>query len=151
VQAPPLPKTLAIAADEATTILASSKARKVQHHSFQNKCRKRSYLKLPFAAEGPEGFRTFLGTGDFLGHSWGSDGMAASPPEADEPESNKSSAWAKAWGASLLLKEVEDIFLPAIFTFAEEVFSVMLSPEDCATNFLLGFTGLAKESSCAEV
>jgi hypothetical protein len=77
--------------------------------------------------------------------------MAGLPSEADEPESNKSSARAKTWVASLLPAEVEDAFLPAIFTFTEEFFSVALSPEDCATNFLLGFISLAKASSCVEV
>jgi hypothetical protein len=50
--------------DEAITVLTVSKARKVQHHIFPNKGRKRNYLKLPFAVEG---FRTFFGRADFLG------------------------------------------------------------------------------------
>jgi hypothetical protein len=126
------------AAYEAATILASTKARKVQYHSFQNKCRETNNSKFPFTVEGLEGFGTFFTTGDFWGHFWGGARMIASASEADEPKSNKSSARAK-------------VFLPAIFTFAEEVFSLILSLEDCATNFLLGFTGLAKASSCAEV
>jgi hypothetical protein len=77
--------------------------------------------------------------------------MAASSSEADEPESNRSSARAKAWVTLLPPTEVEDVFFPVIFMFTEEVFSVILSPEDCATKFLLGFIGLAKESSCVEV
>jgi hypothetical protein len=151
VRAPPLPEPLAMAADEATAVLALSKARKFQHYSFQNKGRERNNSKVPFAVDGLEGFRIFFGTGDFLGCFRGGVGMVASSSEADEPESNKSSAWAESWVASLSPTKVEDVHFTAIFTFTEEVFLVTLSPEDCATNFLLGFRGLAKESSCAEV
>jgi hypothetical protein len=52
----------------------------------------------------------FFGTGDFLGHFRGGAGMAASSSEEDKPESNKSSAWAEAWVASLPPAEVEDGF-----------------------------------------
>jgi hypothetical protein len=110
VRVPLLLEPLAIAADEATTILALSKARKVQHHSFQNKCRERNNSKLPFTIDDPEGFGIFFGIGDFLGHFSGGVGMEASPLEVDEPESNKSSARAKAWVSSLLPMEVEDVF-----------------------------------------
>jgi hypothetical protein len=79
-------------ADEATTILALSKASKVQHHNFQNKCRERNTSKVPFVVEGPEDFGTFFGTVDFLGRFRGGARMAASSSEADEPESNRSSA-----------------------------------------------------------
>jgi hypothetical protein len=103
VRVPLLLEPLAIAADEATTILALSKARKVQHHSFQNKCRERNNSKLPFTIDDPEGFGIFFGIGDFLGNFSGGVGMEASP-------SNKSSARAKAWVSSLLPMEVEDVF-----------------------------------------
>jgi hypothetical protein len=93
--------------DEATIILAASKARKVQHHSFQNKGRERNYSKLPFAAEG---FGIFFGRGDFLGRVWGGCGRAASPSKADAPESNKFSTWAKARVILLPPAVVEDAF-----------------------------------------
>jgi hypothetical protein len=105
-------------------------------------------LKLPFAVEG---YGIFFGRGDFLGRFRGGAGMAALPSETDEPESNKSSASAKAQVASLPPAEVENVFLPAILTLVGEAFSVMLSLEDCATNFVLGFKGLARASSYAEV
>jgi hypothetical protein len=46
---------------------------------------------------------------------------------------------------------VEDVFLPAASTPAIEAFSVGLSPEDLAVNFVMCFKGLARASSRAEV
>jgi hypothetical protein len=93
--------------DEAITVLTVSKARKVQHHIFPNKGRKRNYLKLPFAVEG---FRTFFGRADFLGRFWGGTERAASPSDTDKSGSNKSSARTEARVTSLLPAEVEDTF-----------------------------------------
>jgi hypothetical protein len=98
-----------------------------------------------------EGLRTFFEIVDFWGRFWGGEGMAASPPEDDEPDSNKSSAQVGAQAATPLPVEVEDFFPLTIFTFTYEVFSEMLSPQDCVTNFLLHFRGLANNRSCAEV
>jgi hypothetical protein len=99
-----------VAADEATTVLALSKAKKVQHHSFQSKCKKRNNLKVPFAAEGLEGFGTIFRAGYFLGRFSRGARMANSSSEPNELESNKSSAWAEAWVALLPPVEVEDVF-----------------------------------------
>jgi hypothetical protein len=47
--------------------------------------------------------------------------------------------------------EVEDVLPLLILTFLEEVFSMMLSPEDCELNFQLAFKGLASANFRAEV
>jgi hypothetical protein len=75
----------------------------------------------------------------------------ALPSEVDEPESNKSSARAKDWCIQLPPVEVEDAFFPTTLMHVAEVFSAMLSPDYCATNFLLCFKGFARASSCVEV
>jgi hypothetical protein len=75
----------------------------------------------------------------------------ALPSEVDEPESNKSSARAEDRGIPLPPAEVEDAFFPTTLMPVAEVFSAMLSPKYCATNFLLRFKGFARASSCVEV
>jgi hypothetical protein len=105
-------------------------------------------LKLPFATDD---FGAFFGAGDLLGRFRGGAGRAASPSDADKPESFKSSAWAEARAASLPPAEVEDTFFLEILMPAGEAFSAILSPDGCATNFLLDFKGLARVSSCVEV
>jgi hypothetical protein len=90
-----------------------------------------NHLKVPFAARASEGFRTFFRTGDFWGCFWGGVGLAGSPSEVDEPESNKSNARDGDWAAPLPPAE--------------------LGPEECETNFLLCFRGLASASSYSEV
>jgi hypothetical protein len=77
--------------------------------------------------------------------------MAASPSEADKPESNKSSARVIAWAAPLLPAKVMELFPLTIFTFVEEVFSEILSPKDYVTDFFPCFRGLANNTSCEEV
>jgi hypothetical protein len=74
---------------------------------------------------------------DSRGRFWGLLKGTASPSDADESEPNKSSACLG--------------FLPASLTLAREVFSVALSSDDLAANFMLHFKGLAKASSWAEV
>jgi hypothetical protein len=98
-----------------------------------------------------KGFGIAFGGGDFQGRFRCGTGAATSPSEADESESNKSNACARAWPSPPPPTEVKDVLAPLILTFAKEVFSVMLSPEDCETNFLLCFRGLASANSCAEV
>jgi hypothetical protein len=78
-------------------------------------------------------------------------GAASSPPEADNPESNKSNVRAEARPEPPQPVEVENVLHLLILRFAEEVFSMMLFPEDCELNFLLGFRGLASANTCVDV
>jgi hypothetical protein len=87
----------------------------------------------------------------FRGYFWRGMGATASPSEANEPKSNKSNARDRARPAPTLPTEVEDVLPPMILTFAEEVFSRRLCPDNCKLIFLLCFWGLASANSCAEV
>jgi hypothetical protein len=110
VRAPSLPEPLATVVDESTTVLALSKVRKVQHHSFQNKCNERNNSKVPFAAEGPEGFGIFFWDrgfpGAFQGRCWNGSFII----RGRQTRVKQVSAWAEAWVASLPPAEVEDGF-----------------------------------------
>jgi hypothetical protein len=108
-------------------------------------------VDIPFIVGALEGFETTCKGGDFWGHFWRGTGAATSSPEADEPESNKSNAWAGAQTKPPPPVEVEDVLPLLILTFLEEVFSMMLSPEDCELNFQLAFKGLASANFWAEV
>jgi hypothetical protein len=99
----------------------------------------------------PDVFDASFGAKGFLGCFQGGVGGAVSPSDADEPESNKSRARAKAGVVSLPHAKVEDIHFLEILTPTGEVFLAMPSPDDCATNLFLDFKGLARASSHAEV
>jgi hypothetical protein len=88
-------------------------------------------VELPFVAGSWEGFETAFGEGDFQERFHR--GTGATTSEVDGPELNKSNTHARAQPEPP----------PLILTFTEEVFSMMLTPEDCELNFLLGFTALA--------
>jgi hypothetical protein len=117
---------------------------------FKIRAQRVESLKITFCHGG---FKNILRKGRFPGAfpGWLQGGGGVSSSEADEPESNKFSARVEARVMPLPPTVVEDVFLPAILTPAREVFLARLSLEDCATNLLLCFKGLARASSCVEV
>jgi hypothetical protein len=144
MQTPLPPEPLPIPADEGTIVLPIGKQKRISH-SFRNKSiEKRNHSKIPFAAND---FGTSSKSGvsreRFRGHSEG----AVSSSDADELESNRFSARFGAWVTPLPVVGVENVFLPAASTPAIEAFSVGLSPEDLAVNFVMCFKGLARASS----
>jgi hypothetical protein len=103
------------------------KQQRFNNISFKERAEKAKKSKSPLAADGSD---AFFGAEDFLGCFQGGAKRVVSPSDADEPESNKSSARAEARVTSLPHAKVEDVY---------------------TINFLLGFKGLARASSCAEV
>jgi hypothetical protein len=103
-------------------------------------------VDVPFTTGVSEGFRTTFRRGDYYGRFWWGTGIAASSSEIDEAESNKSNS-VGVQPAPPPPAEVEDVLPSLILTFTDEVFSMMLSPEDCELHFVLRFKGLANANS----
>jgi hypothetical protein len=131
--------------DKVTIVLAVSKATKIQQHILE---KQDVLLQQTFC---DRRFRCILHSRNFLGHFQGSIRGVVSPLDVDEPESNKSNTRAKAGVVLLPRTKVDDVFFLEISMPMGEVFSAMPSPDDCATNFLLGFKGLARASSRVEI
>jgi hypothetical protein len=106
-------------------------------------------MDTPTTAEASEGFGTTFGGGDFREHFWRGSSGTSSSSEADE--SNKSNARGEARPAPPSPAEADDVFTALIITFADEAFSVTLSPEDYNLKLLLCFRDLVSNFSCSKV
>jgi hypothetical protein len=107
------------------------------------------YMVIPSTAAMPEDYKIAFGRGEFRGRFYCGSGGIVSSSELEE--AYRSIACAEARPAPPPPVEVEDAFPPSILTFTEEVYSIILSLEDCNLNFLLCFRGLANAFSCSEV